>query len=125
MKDDATQSATKSTPAPSGMASQFGIWTSGHALENWAQASASVINGAIEISQEIVKFSQDQVQAGMDAWKTGASCRNPNDVFEWQRQLAERTAARYLDEARKLTSRTMELISDAAAPFRKEAASKS
>jgi hypothetical protein len=120
MKDDAAQSKPTRATSASGTASQFGIWTNGHALEKWAQASASTISGAVEISQEVMRFSQNQLQAGMDAWKTAASCRNPTDVLELQKQLVEKSTAEYLDEARKLTSRMIGLFGEAAMSFREE-----
>ena len=45
---------------------------------------------ATELSQELMAFWQSRFQADMDGWKAFASCHNPGEFFECQRQFGKR-----------------------------------
>lgn len=120
MKDDA-MAAEKSKQAATGNGAAA-PWFGGYnqAMENWAQASASLMRGAAELSQEMMTFSQSRFQAGIDAWQTAVACRTPADLFENQRALAEQATARCFEDAQKLVSRALAVMNDAAASFQQE-----
>jgi hypothetical protein len=80
---------------------------------------------AAELYEELMAFWQSRFQADIDAWKAFASCRNPGEFFEYQRQFAQKAATQYCDEASKLTSRVIDVMGGAASPFRQEQPSKS
>jgi Phasin protein len=127
MKDDVTPT-DKPARATNGEGSipGFGPWlNSNRAFESWTQSCASMMGSAAELYEELMTFWQGRFQADMDAWKAFASCRNPADFFECQRQFAEKTTAQYRDEANKLTSRIIGIVSSAASPFQQEQPSKS
>jgi hypothetical protein len=71
------------------------------AFESWTQSDANMMGrAATKLSQELVAFWQSRFQA--DRWKAFASCHNPGEFFECQRQFAEKATAQYCDEASKL-----------------------
>jgi phasin family protein len=96
----------------------------GQALDSWARASAALMKGMAELSQEIMTFSQSRFQAGIDAWQTAAACRSPADLFENQKELTEKAAARYFADAQKFAQRATALMNEVAAPLRQERATK-
>jgi hypothetical protein len=127
MKDDATVAEKREQAASgNGALPDASAWFGGYnqAMESWAQASASLMKGAAGLSQEIMTFSQSRFQAGIEAWQTALACRTPADLFENQRELAERGAARYVDDTQKFLSRAFALINEATAPLRREKAAK-
>ncbi len=87
-------------------------WTeaNNHAVEHWTQRSAGVMQGAADLAQEIMTFSQSRFQAGIDAWKELLTCRSPDDFFKCQERFLEKAAGEYLDEVGKLTSQMVGLI---------------
>jgi hypothetical protein len=119
VKDDAaTQDKSKQATGGNGMVPDFRAWVGGYggSLENWAQSNTDMIKGATEVGQEFMKFSQGRLQAHSDAWKALAACRSPLEIFECQRQFTEKAASQYFDEASKLASRTISVMSSVAAP---------
>jgi hypothetical protein len=78
---------------------------SGRLLEDWARCNAAVLEGAVELAQEILAFTQGRVQADFEAWTSLTGCRNAADVLEHQKAFAEKTTAQYLDEASKIQSK--------------------
>lgn len=130
MKDDAT-GADKSKRAKTGNGSNglildLSFWTDGanRALESWAQCNSSLFKGAFDLAQEMLAFSQARLQADIDAWKALTACRNPGNLFECQKEFTEKATAQSFDEANKLTSWMIGVMSSATAPFRQEQASK-
>jgi hypothetical protein len=89
----------------------FTAWLDGQnrVLRTWTQLSSGMMRSMFEISQEIMTLSRNQWQAGMGAWEAFASCRNPTDLFDRQRQFAEQTARQYFDVGSKLATRMLEL----------------
>ena len=75
---------------------------------------------ATELSQELMAFWQSRFQADMEGWKAFASCHNPGEFFECQRQLAEKATAQYCDGASKVASRIVGVINSAASPYQQE-----
>jgi hypothetical protein len=128
MKDDiAPSDKPKRTTNSEGPIPGFGLWLIGNrAFESWTQSDANILGrAATELSQELMAFWQSRFQADMDGWKAFASCHNPGEFFECQRQFAEKATAQYCDEASKLTSRIVGVINSAASPFQQEQPSKS
>lgn len=124
MRDDTTApEKSKRTKEANGSIRDFSFWMDGgiHALESWAQSSSSMMKDSVELAQEMLAFSQTWLRADIDAWKALAACRNPGDLFECQKDLTENATAQYLDEASKLTSRMISIMSGAAVPFREQA----
>lgn len=78
-------------------------------LRTWAQLGNGMMKNAFELSQEITTFSLSRLQAGMGAWEGFASCRNPSDLFDRQRQFVEQMTRQYFDEASKVATRMLEL----------------
>jgi hypothetical protein len=124
--DDIATTKPEHVTSGNGIVPDFGAWLTGHnpVLESWAELSAGMMKSATEISQEMMTFSQNQLRADMDAWKAVASCRDPGELFACQREFAEKATAQYFDEASKLTSRILTLMSDAAASFQQGQAPK-
>jgi hypothetical protein len=100
----------------------FRTWVAGqsHALESWAHFNNGMMKGANDLSQEIITFLQRRFQADMDVWKMLTSCRNPNEMLECQRDFAETATKEYLEEAKKLTTHVIDMVSSVTASFRPE-----
>lgn len=128
MKEDVTLSdKSKRTTNGEGPIPGFAPWLNGNlAFESWTQSSTNMMSrAATELPQEFMAFWQSRFLADMDEWRALASCRNPSEFFECQRQFAEKAMAQYRDEANKLTSRIVAIINSAASPFQQEQPSKS
>jgi hypothetical protein len=124
MKDDVTLSDKPMRATNGGGPTPgFGPWMLNYnqVVENWTQSSIRMT----ELSQELIAFWQTRFQADMDGWKALASCHNPGELIECQRQFAEKATAQYCDEASKLTSRLVAVLNSAAAPIQQEQPSKS
>jgi hypothetical protein len=115
---DDTRNATNGSPTMP----DFRTWLDGqsHAIESWAHFNSGMIKGANELSHEIMTFIQGRFQADVDAWKALTSCRNPSEMFECQRDFAERATTQYLEEAKKLTEHIIGMVGSATASFRPE-----
>lgn len=93
------------------------------ALETWMQSGDDALKRAALLSEEIMNFSHNRFQADLETWEAIASCRSPADLFECQRQYAQKASSDYLEEASKLTTGMVALLSDAAAlPLRQPTA---
>ncbi len=101
----------------------FSSWMGGgaNALDSWAQSSSSMMKGTFELAQEMLTFSQMRLQANIDAWTALTACRNPGDLLECQKEFTDKAAAQCVDEANKLSSRMISIMSGAAVPFREQA----
>ncbi len=124
MRDDATApQKSKRTKAGNGLIPDLSSWldSSVHAVESWTQSNSSMMNSSFELAQEMLTFSQMRLQANIDAWKALTACRNPDDLFGCQKDFTEKATAQYLDEANKVTSRVISIMSSAAVPFREQA----
>lgn len=110
---------TKRSKAGNGAAPDLANWMDGgiHALESWTQSSSSLMKGSFELAQEMMAFSQARLRADIDAWKVLTACRNANDLFECQKELSEKVTAQYLEEANKIASQVIGIMSGAAAVF--------
>ena len=125
MADDPTApEKSKRAKAGNGVVPDFSSWMGGgiRALESWTQSNSSMMKNSFELMQEMLTFSQTRLRADIDAWKALTACRNPGALFECQKEFTEKATAQYLDEANKLTSRVISIMSGAAVPFRKQAA---
>lgn len=103
----------------------FWINSYNEAFVSWVQSSDRMLKKAAELSDEIISFSRTRLQTDFDTWQAMASCRNANDLFECQRQFAQKAGSECLDQAGKLASRMTTLIADAALSPLSEQASKS
>lgn len=79
-----------------------------------------MIKGVQELSQEITTFLQHRFQADMDAWKALTACRDPNEMLECQRNFAEMATKQYLEEAKNLTAKIIDMVSSTTSSFRPE-----
>lgn len=116
MKGSATEATKAAQPGSADSAvPEPGSWPNvpAQALEMLAQSGAGMVTGAAEIAEEIMTFSQRQLEANLDAWRTLSACHTPGDLLACQREIAGKAAADYFDEARKLTSRMIGVMSDA------------
>lgn len=95
-------------------------WMAGYrqAFDNWMQSGDGLMKRAASLSEELMSFSRNRLQADIEAWQAIASCRSPTDFFECQRQYAEKASSDYLEEASKLTTGMVAFLSDVAAPLR-------
>ena len=93
----------------------FGAWLHGQdsVLRTWAQFGNGMMKHPFELCQEIMAFSQSQLQLQIRAWQAFASCRNPSEFFDRQRQFIEQATTQYFDEANKLATRILELVRSA------------
>lgn len=124
MPDDTTTlDKSKRTKAASPFPN-LSLWTDGgiQVLGSWTQNSAATVKDSFELAHEMLTFSQARLQANIDAWRALATCRNPVDFLECQKEFAEKATAQYLDETNKLTTRVIGMMSTAAAPLRESAA---
>jgi len=64
------------------------------------------------LTQEMTQFIEARLQEDVGAWFGLANCRNLNDLVECQRRFAEKAAADYLDEYRKLSQIMLNLTSE-------------
>jgi len=67
-----------------------------HAFECWA-------NGIAAMTEEVTHFAQARLQEDIGAWAKFASCRDPREALDYQRQFVEKATADYLDEFGKLS----------------------
>lgn len=113
----------KRTKAGNDLVPGLGTWIDGgsNALEGWTRSCSSMLKGSFELTQEMLAFSQNRLQANIDAWKALTACRNPADLSECQKEFTEKATAQYLDEANRLSSRIISMMSGAAVPFREQA----
>jgi hypothetical protein len=105
----------------------FGSWLNNYnqAVASWSQSGNGIVQNVAELSQEIADFSQRRLRSDMDTWAAITSCRNPGEFFECQGQFTEKTIKEYLEEANRVISRTIALMSEAATPFHQLRAAKS
>jgi hypothetical protein len=92
----------------------------GQLLEGWARCNTAVLEGAIELAQDILTLTQARVRADFDAWKALTDCRNPSDFLDHQKAFAEKATAQYLDEASKIQSKMTGILSKATTQFPKQ-----
>lgn len=92
----------------------FWITSYNEAVVNWVQSSDRMLKQAAELSDDIISFSRTQLQTDFDTWQAMISCRNANDLFECQRQFAQKAGSQCLDQAGKIASRVTSLITDTA-----------
>jgi hypothetical protein len=114
-------------PSNNGTLPGLAFWINSYndALVNWLQSGDRMLKKAAELSDDIISFSRTRLQTDLDTWQAVVSCRNTNDLFECQRQFAQKTSSQCLDQAGKLASRMTTLIADAALSPLREQTSKS
>jgi len=84
------------------------------------QTFDSWIRGVMEISQEMVEFTQARFQEDAAAWMKLAACRSPDEAMSCQQRFAETAAKQYLAEAEKLSQLIVDIASGVAATKRHE-----
>jgi Phasin protein len=96
--------STKST-VPRNPPTQAREWEApfGAFLEGSQQAYARWFQTVFALSQEISRFAQGRLQEDMAAWTKLASCHNPAEAIEFQRQFSAAAAAQYGEEISKLS----------------------
>src|SRR5271157_1153442 len=106
-KNETATEVSKPEPGLSRATPDLGLWpdANGHLLEGWARCNAAVLEGAVELAQEILAFTQARVKADFNAWKALTDCRNPSDFLDHQKAFAEKATAQYLDEASKIQNK--------------------
>jgi hypothetical protein len=93
-----------------------------HLLEANQRVLTRWFRGMAEISQEVVQFTQSRLQEEMAVWSSLAGCKKPEEVFQCQRQFAEKTASQYAEEIGKLSQMVMQLaVVDPEPPHRPHA----
>ena len=119
MSGEATAMDRSRRPTANGTDADLVPWTNGygHMLENWTRSTADVAKCASELGRELAAFSQARLQAQSDARKALAACRNPSDLIENQRRLAETTTTQYIEETRSLAARLFGIMRDTALSF--------
>jgi len=125
MKDDATTSErTKHSKSGNGGMPSLGWWSEGasQALEGLARSNSSLVQGTLDIAQEVLAFSQTRLRANLDAWSTLAACRSPEDLIKFQQSFAQNATSDCLNEAGKLTTQMVEVLRGAATCFEGQAA---
>jgi hypothetical protein len=82
-----------------------------------------MLEGAVEVAQEILAFTQARFQADVDAWKALTDCRNASDFLAYQKGFAEKVTAQYFNEADKIGNKMVGVLSKAAAEFQAQGTS--
>jgi hypothetical protein len=115
-RNETAPDVSKPGPSVNRLIPDFNLWSggNGHLLESWARCNAAVLEGAVEVAQEVLAFSQARFQADLEAWTKLTACRNASDFLECQKRAAEKATAQYL-EASKIASKMAEIVSRAAA----------
>jgi len=65
-------------------------------------------------------FWESRLREDVDTWKALSCCRNPNEIFECQRQFTHKAVVQYCDEARKLTSQIIGAMGNVLSTFGKQ-----
>jgi hypothetical protein len=76
------------------------------------QAFTFWARGISAFADEVGRFTQTRLHEDGEVWQMLATCRNPMEVLECQRQYAEKTAGQYLEEANKITQLFMNSAND-------------
>ncbi len=99
MSEHATTAHAPKRAAPSAPAAQsYGALMEGNreAFERW-------FRGMVELSQELLQFTQARWQEDVEAWVRLASLRHPNEALEFQQRFAERATKEYMEEFNRLS----------------------
>src|SRR6185437_1387221 len=98
----------------------FRTWMDGQSrvIESWAHFNSGMMRSSNDFSQDIVTFLQRRFQAETDAWKVLTSCRNPSEMFECQRDFVATSTNQYLEDAKNLTTKIIEIVSGATSCLR-------
>lgn len=83
-----------------------------------------LMNGASEIAQELMSFSQTRLQADLNGWKALVACRSPGDLFECQRHFVKEITVQYTDQFNKFTSRVTRLMGNSVGTSEREETAK-
>lgn len=108
--------------AGNGGNAEFGAWANGanHAVESWTKAGGEIMVEVADLAQDVMKFSNGRVRAGLDAWKALTACGNPTELFEVQRRFSEKAVADYAEQTNKLCTRILGAVSRAGQSLRRE-----
>ena len=87
-------------------------------LENLTKSNSTVMKSSFEITQEMLKFSQERLLANIEAWNVFSTWRNPGDLPAYQVEFATKATAQYADMASKLANRLISGVSRIAVPVR-------
>ena len=85
----------------------------GQALERW-------FRGALELSQEVLQFTQARLQEDATAWAQLAGMRNFDEVLRLQQHFAERMTKEYLEEFHRLSHIVSGMANGGAVPRQSE-----
>jgi hypothetical protein len=110
-------------PLKNGALPGFALWIDSYnaALASWAESGKSMLKKAAELSDDIISFSRTRLQSDLDSWQAVTSCRNAKELLDWQQQFTQTATSQYLDQTRKVASRMVTLIADAAtAPLQEQ-----
>jgi len=123
-KNEKAPDVSKPGPSVNRLIPDFNLWSGGNGrlLESWAQCNAAALEGAIEVAQEMLAFSQARFQADLEAWTALTACRNASDFLECQKDAAEKATVQFL-EAGKIASKMAGIVSTAAAQMRQQGTS--
>lgn len=81
----------------------------GQAIERW-------FRGMLDLSQEVLQFTQARLQEDATAWAQLAGMRNFEEVFRLQRDFAERMTKEYLEEFNRLSHLLAEMANGSPVP---------
>ena len=89
-------------------------------FENLTKSNSTVMKSSFEITQEMLRFSQERLVANIEIWNAFAACRNPGDLPAYQVEFATKATAQYADIASKLANRLISGVSRIAVPIREQ-----
>ena len=93
--------------------------TYGSLLEGNRQAFERWFRGMLELSQEMMQFTQARLQEDAAAWTRLASLRSPEEVLQFQQSFAERISKEYVEEFNRLSTIVAGMTNGIAAPARR------
>ncbi len=88
----------------------------GSLLEGNRQAFERWFRGVLDLSQEILKFTQARLQEDATAWVQLAGLRNFDEALRFQQRFAERAAKEYQEEFNRLSQIVAEMSAATTAP---------
>lgn len=115
-----TRETTKAAgPKDETAASQFMALTGDNAatLSAMIEASNAMLMGMMTIARETIEFSNERLRESLEASQRLMGCKDPNEAFGMQCELARAANQQFLDEASKLMNLAAEMTRLSWAPL--------
>lgn len=90
---------------------------SGATLNAIIEASAAMLKGMMTVGQEMIEFSNARLRENLEASQRLMACKDPNEAFGVQCELARAANREFLDEASKIMNLAAEMTRLSWAPL--------